>query len=99
MASRHGAGGRSWSEVAHLPMDLPEYFRNGVHTGRGTGHQIATTDSIIPALAKHPQVQKLIAADRICYYAGAKHGRDNETGISSWELRVPVPPSMRLSGC
>jgi hypothetical protein len=71
----HSTGRRSYDEVGDIPPDFIDYLRSGVHTGRGTGHQVATTNTIIRGIASHAGVKRLIAEDRICYWAGAKAGR------------------------
>jgi len=71
----HSTGRRTYDEVGDIPPDFIDYLHSGVHTGRGTGHQIATTNTIIKGIASHPGVQRLIAQDEICYFAGAKSGR------------------------
>ncbi|MGY1786669.1 hypothetical protein [Geodermatophilus sp. SYSU D00698] len=71
----HSTGRRDYHEVGDIPPDFVDYLKRGVHTGRGTGHQIATTNTIIKGLAAHPRMKRLIAEDRICYFAGAKSGR------------------------
>lgn len=75
VSGTHGAGKRTWDDVSTIPRPFLDYLKSGIHTGRGTGHQIATTDTIVPALTMMPPIQRLIAADAICYFAGAKHGR------------------------
>lgn len=71
----HGAGGATFHDVDTIPPDLPEYFLSGVHTGRGTGHQIATTSTIVRTVAQHPQIKPFIEAGTISYFAGAKAGQ------------------------
>lgn len=71
----HSSGRRSYREVDDIPSDFITYLRSGVHTGRGTGHQIATTNTVVRALTADRRIQRLVAQDRICYFAGAKSGR------------------------
>lgn len=56
------------------PDPFLEYLRRTLHTGRGTGHVNALTDTIVPAFALHPLIQPLVSRAEICYFAGARQG-------------------------
>ena len=70
----HSSGRAGYDDVDQIPVPLIDYFRRTLHTGRGTGHQLAMTDTFVPAFAAHPAIASLVEADRIAFFAGAKSG-------------------------